>query len=69
MGLRFRRSVRSFPGVRLSASKSGVSLSVGELTAPEVDAEYRRSVIRGRLYWLLIFMVAACYVWSTVGGL
>lgn len=29
MGFRFRRSVRLFPGVRLNASKSGLSMSVG----------------------------------------
>jgi Protein of unknown function (DUF4236) len=29
MGFRFRRSVRLFPGVRLNASRSGLSMSVG----------------------------------------
>jgi hypothetical protein len=29
MGFRFRRSVKLFPGVRLNASKSGLSMSVG----------------------------------------
>jgi hypothetical protein len=40
-----------------------------ELTPVEVEDEYRRSVIRGRIYWMLIFMAVACYVWSIVGGL
>ena len=29
MGLRFRRSVRLFPGVRINLSRSGISTSVG----------------------------------------
>lgn len=29
MGLRFRRSVKILPGVRLNFSKSGVSTSIG----------------------------------------
>ena len=29
MGLRFRRSIRIFPGVRLNFSRSGISTSVG----------------------------------------
>jgi hypothetical protein len=29
MGLRFHRSIRPFPGVRLNLSKSGVSTSIG----------------------------------------
>ena len=29
MGFRFRRSVKLFPGLRLNASKSGLSMSVG----------------------------------------
>ena len=29
MGLRFRRTIKLFPGVRLNLSKSGVSTSIG----------------------------------------
>ena len=29
MGLRFRRSIKLFPGVRVNVSKSGVSTSIG----------------------------------------
>ena len=107
MGFRFRRSVRLFPGLRLNASKSGVSMSVGTrgawytigskgrrrvtvglpgtgigytqtshvhreqpraLTPEETAAEYRRSVIRGRFYWAVIFFAVAWYVWSVATG-
>ena len=116
MGFRFRRSVRLFPGVRLNASKSGLSMSVGArgawytigskgrrritvglpgtgisytqtsharheptptqtthdvpraLTPEESAAEYRRSVIRGRIYWAVVFFVVAWYVWSVATG-
>ena len=107
MGFRFRRRVKLFPGVRLNASKSGLSMSLGtrgawytirskgrrrvtvglpgtgisytqashvhrekarEPTPEETAAQYKRSVMRGRFYWLLIGVVVIWYLWSVATG-
>lgn len=45
MGLRFRRTISIFPGVRLNLSKSGISLSLRP-RVPTIDVVTRVKVVK-----------------------
>ncbi len=80
MGLRFHKSLRLIPGLRLNLSKSGPSLSVGgkgltcnigskgsrtTVGLPGLGLSYTTTKIKTSLFWIVAVMAYVTYLYAS----